>query len=124
MTAGTLAATNRASSDITRGRIGTTPAPSGLMTATSHIPTGSMSKRRNVRDRRLRRWGLRPAAVDRRNGVSQEGYDPRGVSQILPWCVEAYLARGPITPRMSTRRYRVVEWRNVQPAVRGSGHLR
>lgn len=83
------------------------------MTATSHIPTGSMSKRGNVRDRQLRRWGLRTAAVDRRNGVSPEGYDPRGVSQILPWCVEAYLARGPITPRMSTRRYRTVEWQNA-----------
>lgn len=68
---------------------------------------------RNARDRRLRRWALRIERLDRRNGVHPDGYDPRGVSQILPWCVEAYLARGPILPRMSTRRNRQLGRRNL-----------
>ncbi|MET9313644.1 hypothetical protein ABZX12_17630 [Kribbella sp. NPDC003505] len=70
-----------------------------------------MTKRRNVRDRQLRRWAWQATAVDRRNGVWLNGYDPRHVGQIFPWCVEAYLARGPITPRMSTRSYRQLERR-------------
>jgi hypothetical protein len=69
-----------------------------------------MTKRLNVRDRQLRRWALRTTAYDRRNGVTLDGWDPLGVSLMLPWCVEAYLARGPIMPRMSTRRYRDLEW--------------
>lgn len=58
-----------------------------------------MTKQRNSRDRRLRRWVLRTTAV-----VMPDGFDSRGVGHVLPWCVEAYLARGPVTPRMSTRR--------------------
>jgi len=30
-------------------------------------------------------------------------------------CVEAYLARGPRRPRMSTRAYRLLEWRSLHP---------
>jgi hypothetical protein len=74
-----------------------------------------MTKRRNARDRQLRRWTQRAWAVDRRNGVQPDGYDPRHVGQMLPWCVEAYLARGPFTPQMSTRIYRELEWRSIQP---------
>jgi hypothetical protein len=77
-----------------------------------------MTRQRNVRDRQLRRWALRTTAVDRRNGVWPDGYDPRHVNQILPWCVEAYLARGPIRPRMSTRGYRELEWESLQPRQR------
>jgi hypothetical protein len=77
-----------------------------------------MTKRRNTRDRQLRRWAWRVQAVDRRNGVWLNGYDPRHVGQILRWCVDAYLARGPIAPRMSTRRYRYLERRNLQPRQR------
>jgi hypothetical protein len=73
-----------------------------------------MTKRRNVRDRQLRRWAWRALAMDRRNGVWPDGYDPRHVGQILPLRVEAYLAREPITPRMSTRSYRDLEWRNLR----------
>lgn len=51
--------------------------------------------------------------LDPRNGVHPDDYDPHGVSQILPWCVEAYLARGPVLPRMSTRSYRQHERRNL-----------
>lgn len=72
-----------------------------------------MSRTRNVRDRQLRRWALRDSAAARRNGVQEDGYDPRGVGHIQPWCVDAYLARGPVLPRMSTRRYRRIEWRMV-----------
>ncbi|WP_433164408.1 hypothetical protein [Kribbella sp. CA-247076] len=77
-----------------------------------------MTERRNVRDRQLRRWAWQAVAVDRRNGVWLNGYDPRHVGQILPWCVEAYLARDPITPRMSTRNYRQLERRHIQPRRR------
>lgn len=77
-----------------------------------------MTRRRNTRDRQLRRWAWRAVAVDRRNGVWLNGYDPRRVGQILPWSVEAYLARGPITPRMSTRSYRRLERRFVRPRQR------
>jgi hypothetical protein len=72
-------------------------------------------KTRNVRDRRLRRWALRTFAVDLRNGVEPDGYDPRHVGRVLPWCVEAYLSRGPITPRMTTRKYRATERRHLAP---------
>jgi len=78
----------------------------------------SRSRARNVRDRRLRRWALRATAVERRNGVWPDGYDPLGVGGVLPWCVEAYLAKGPVTPRMSTRRYRREEWRSICGARR------
>ena len=74
-----------------------------------------MTRRRNARDRQLRRWVQRAWAVDRRNGVEPDGYDPRHVGQMLPWCVEAFLVRGPITPQMSTRNYRQLERRHIQP---------
>lgn len=74
-----------------------------------------MTKRRTARDRQLRRWSHRATAVDRRNGVWLDGYDPRHVSLVLPWCVDAYLARGPRTPRMSTCAYRLLEWRSLHP---------
>ncbi|MEV6894274.1 hypothetical protein [Kribbella sp. NPDC051137] len=77
-----------------------------------------MSRTRNVRDRRRRRWALRAWAIDRRNGIEPDGWDPRRVGRLLPWCVEAYLVRGPVTPRMTTRQYRREEWRAV------AGHRR
>ncbi|MEU4191470.1 hypothetical protein AB0E69_06210 [Kribbella sp. NPDC026611] len=79
-----------------------------------------MTERRNVRDRQLRRWALRTWTTDRRNGVHPDGYDPRNVSRTLPWCVEAYLMRGPVTPRMSTRRYRQLEWRGLHRPPRST----
>lgn len=78
-----------------------------------------MTKLRNVRDRQLLRYARRVWATDRRNGVEPDGFDPRRVGRVLPWCVEAYLMRGPITPRMSTRRYRREEWRSIS-----SGRMR
>lgn len=77
-----------------------------------------MTKRRNVRDRQLRRWALRTTAVERRNGVWPSGYDPRHVGRILPWCVEAYLVRGLAVPRTSTRNYRRIEWSRVHSGLR------
>ncbi|TCC43499.1 hypothetical protein [Kribbella sindirgiensis] len=79
-----------------------------------------MTRRRSGRDRQLRRWALRVSEIDRRNGVLPDGYDPRHVGQILPWCVEAYLIRVPITPRMSTRRYRQLEWRTLHRQPRST----
>ncbi|GAA3132635.1 hypothetical protein JOF29_005224 [Kribbella aluminosa] len=79
-----------------------------------------MTRRRNTRDRQLRRWASRVVALDRRNGVYFNGYDPRHVGQLLPWCVEAYLARSPIAPRMSTQNYRRLEWRLAQPRHRNT----
>lgn len=77
-----------------------------------------MTRQRNARDRQLRRWALRTTATDRRSGVWRDGSDPQHVSQVLPWCVEAYLARGPITQRMSTRSYRELEWQSRHPRQR------
>lgn len=66
-----------------------------------------MSKTRNVRARQLRRWEMRCIEHGRRNGVTRDGYDPRGVTQAVPWCVLAYLDSHPRwKPRMSTRRYK------------------
>lgn len=77
-----------------------------------------MTRRRNVRDKQLRRWALRAMAYDRRNGVEAGGRDLAGVGQVLPWAVEAYLARGPVVPRMSTRNYRRAEWSRVGSGTR------
>jgi hypothetical protein len=72
-----------------------------------------MTKRRNIRGRQMRRWAFRTTAVDRRNGVGPDGEDPRHVSLVLPWCVEAHLIQGSGTPRISSRRYRQLEFRNL-----------
>lgn len=77
-----------------------------------------MTKRRNVRGRQMRRWAFRTTAVDKRNGVGPDGEDPRDVSLVLPWCVEAYLIQAPRGPRMSSRRYRQLEFRNLQARPR------
>jgi len=69
-----------------------------------------MSRSRNVRDRRLRRWELREIAVGRRNGVQRDGFDPRNVSHVTPYCVLAYAARGPGDP-LTTRHFRDAEFR-------------
>ena len=89
-------------------------------TGTRPVRSGWMTKLRNVRDRQLRRWPLRTWTIERRNGVQTDGYDPRRVGWVLPWCVEAFLIRGPITPRMSTRNYRREEWRSVSGGSRGA----
>jgi hypothetical protein len=72
-----------------------------------------MTKRRNTRGRQMRRLAFRTTAVDRRNGVGPDGEDPRHVSLVLPWCVEAYLIQGRRDPRMSTGRYRQLEFRSL-----------
>jgi hypothetical protein len=79
-----------------------------------------MTKLRNVRDRQLLRYARRAWATDLRNGVQPDGYDPRRVGQALPWCVEAYLARGPIIPRMSTRDYGREERRRISGGCQGT----
>ncbi|GAA1566533.1 hypothetical protein GCM10009789_20040 [Kribbella sancticallisti] len=72
-----------------------------------------MSRTRNVRDRQRRRWLLKTTELNQRNGVLPDGYDPRGVSHVLPWCVDAYVSRGPLVPPMSTRRFRQLERRSL-----------
>ena len=75
-----------------------------------------MSRTRNVRDRRLRRWELREIAVGRRNGIERDGSDPRNVSHVTPYCVLAYAARGPGDP-LTTRQFREAEFR-IAPSAR------
>jgi hypothetical protein len=72
-----------------------------------------MTKRRNIRGRQMRRWAFRITAVDQRNGIGPDGEDPHHASLLLPWCGEAYLVQGPRDPRMSLRRYRQLEFRNL-----------
>ncbi|GAA1153991.1 hypothetical protein GCM10009630_60240 [Kribbella jejuensis] len=86
-----------------------------------------MTRRRNTRDRQLHRSAWPAFAENRCNGVWLKGYDEGHAGRaadrrcpvgLLPWCVEAYLARGPITPRMSTQTYGRLEWQFVQPRKR------
>lgn len=81
-----------------------------------------MSRTRNVRDRRLRRWELREIAVGRRNGVQPDGFDPRNVSHVTPYCVLAYAARGPGDP-LTTRQFRDTEFRIASGARQRATHL-
>lgn len=79
-----------------------------------------MSRTRNVRDRRLRRWELREIAVGRRNGVQRDGSDPRNVSHVTPYCVLPYAARGPGDP-LTTRQFRQAEFRIASSARQQHG---
>lgn len=79
---------------------------------------------RNVRSRQLQRYALKLSETDRRNGIGPDGYDERGVSLIVPMCVEAHLlGEYRFTPdnqrwgarrfRITTRRYRRNEERST-----------
>lgn len=49
--------------------------------------------------------------LDARNGVTVDGYDPKGVASTMPWCVEAWFERyqtvfdSPLT----TKQYKATE---------------
>lgn len=52
---------------------------------------GTEMKTRNVRRRQRERWSRWIGKTDRRNGVEEDGYDERGVSMVVPPCIEAHM---------------------------------